>query len=116
MIFVVYGISNYIFMYGFRIVYFFINKVMGNKDERNNFNIGNYKNEKEISGNTKNRLTNKSGLSLNANSDSANRSSNAVKLYQKILNYHDSKEVSNSSSLTNSRASATMDNTSMSIN
>ena len=107
-IYIVYGISNYILMFGFRIIFYFVNIVFGDKEEGINTIIINLKNEIDVSGNTTNEVTNKSGVSANANYSSTKRQSNAAILYQKMLNYHDREEVSNSNSLskTNSKISS----------
>jgi len=107
-IYIVYNISNYIFMFGFRIIFFFVNKVVGDKEEGINTIIINLKNGIDASGNTTTEINKKSRISTNTNNSSKNnRHSNAVMLYQKMLNYHDREEVSNSNSnsLTNSKIS-----------
>jgi len=88
-IFIVYGISNYIFMFGFRIIYFFINKVMRNKEEGINTIINNLKNEIDVSSNTTNEITDKYEVSTNSYNSNTYKKNNAIKLYQKMLNYHD---------------------------
>jgi len=98
-IYIVYGISNYIFMFGFRIIYFFVNKVMRNKEEGINTIISNLKHEIDVSESTANEITNKSEISTDTNNTSSSKYSNAIKFYQKMLNYHDRKEVSSSSSI-----------------
>ncbi|ORX82972.1 hypothetical protein BCR32DRAFT_243740 [Anaeromyces robustus] len=98
MIYIVYSISNYIFMYGFKIVYFFVNKVVGDKEEGIETIINNLKNGMDVSSNTSSKISTNT-----SNSSKSNRKSNAVLLYQKMLNYHGREEIN--SSLTNSKTS-----------
>ena len=81
-------------MFGFRLIYFFINKVMRNKEEGINTIINNLKHEIDVSESTTNEVTDNSEAFSNANNSNTKRQPNAIILYQKILNYHDRKEVS----------------------
>lgn len=88
LIYVVYGISNYIFLYGYRIIQFFIDKYIINEKEKMNDMINNLKNNFETG----------TAISKSA-SYTSNRSSKIKqnKFYNTVLEYHYSKEKSSNS-------------------